>query len=161
VIAVSGPGELETNGALGPLASEVGRLIANAGHVLLTGGLGGVMQAASEGAAKAGGVVVGILPGERTSDANAFVGIAVATGAGQGRNVVLINSADAVIAVGRGYGTLSELALALRARKPVASLHSWHEIDQAIHRAADPADAVRFVLAALQAHAQPFKPASP
>jgi len=100
------------------------------------------MEAGCAGARQAGGVTVGVLPGERADEANLHVSVAIATGAGQGRNVMLVNSADAVIAIGKGYGTLSELALALRAGKPVVSLGSWDGVDEAVRQASGPQDAV-------------------
>jgi uncharacterized protein (TIGR00725 family) len=103
----------------------VGRLVAERGAVLICGGLGGAMEAACRGAREAGGTAVGILPGADRRDANPFVHIAVPTGLGQGRNVVIVHAADVLIAVGGGYGTLSEVALALRAGKPVVGLGSW------------------------------------
>jgi uncharacterized protein (TIGR00725 family) len=93
--------------------------------VLVCGGLGGAMEAACRGAKAAGGTTVGILPGSDRAAANPFVDVAVPTGLGQGRNLVIVHAADAVIAVGGGYGTLSEIALALQAGTPVVGLGSW------------------------------------
>jgi hypothetical protein len=109
------------------LAREVGAEVARAGAVLLTGGRGGVMAAASDGARAEGGLTVGILPGAdaAASPPNPAVEVAIFTGIGQARNQVLVLSAAAVIAVGGGWGTLSEIALALRHRIPVISLESW------------------------------------
>jgi len=107
------------------LAERVGRAIAEAGAVLLCGGLGGVMEAASRGAARAGGTVVGLLPGFEARDANRWVGIPIVTGMDQARNVILVRSSDAVIAVGGRYGTLSEIALALKLGRPVVGLGTW------------------------------------
>lgn len=107
------------------LAREVGRRLAEAGAVVLCGGLGGVMEAAAEGAAGAGGTVVGILGGTDRGTGNRHLTIAIATGLGEARNAVLANAADAVIAVGGGWGTLSEIGLARRAGRPVVSLAGW------------------------------------
>jgi uncharacterized protein (TIGR00725 family) len=107
------------------LAERVGRAIAEAGAVLLCGGLGGVMEAASRGAARADGLVVGLLPGFAAGDANRWVSIPIVTGMDQARNVILVRSADAVIAVGGRYGTLSEIALALKLGRPVVGLGTW------------------------------------
>jgi uncharacterized protein (TIGR00725 family) len=107
------------------LAERVGRAIAQAGAVLLCGGLGGVMEAASRGAARAGGTVVGLLPGFEAGDANRWVGIPIVTGMDQARNVILVRSSDAVIAIGGRYGTLSEIALALKLGRPVVGLGTW------------------------------------
>jgi uncharacterized protein (TIGR00725 family) len=106
-------------------AERVGAAIARAGAVLLCGGLRGVMEAASRGAAGAGGLVVGLLPGFRRGDANRWVTIPIVTGMDQARNVVLVRSCDAVIAVGGRYGTLSEIALALKLGIPVVGLRTW------------------------------------
>ena len=114
-VAVVGPGEAE----------EVGRLLAERGAVVVCGGLGGVMEAACRGARAAGGTTVGLLPGVDRSEANRHVDIAVPTGLGEGRNALVVRAADAVIAIGGGYGTLSEIALALRAGKPVIGLDTW------------------------------------
>ena len=95
-------------------AREVGKLLARAGAVVINGGFGGVMGAASEGAAVEGGTVVGILPDPDRAEANAHLTIAIATGLGQARNAVLVTAADSVIAIGQGWGTLSEIALAQR-----------------------------------------------
>jgi uncharacterized protein (TIGR00725 family) len=142
-IAVIGPGSTDEVELL-DRARQVGRLLGKAGFAVITGGLGGVMAAAAEGARESGGLVVGVLPGDRAADANEWVSVAVATGMGQARNVVLVNSAAGVIAIGKGHGTLSEIALALRAGKPVAALSSW-EVDPAVYRAANPSDAVAFI----------------
>jgi uncharacterized protein (TIGR00725 family) len=107
------------------LAREVGRRLAEAGAVVLCGGLGGVMDAAAEGAASAGGTVIGILPGSDRAAGNPHLTVSIATGLGEARNAVLTTAADAVIAVGGGWGTLSEIALARRRDRPVVSLASW------------------------------------
>jgi uncharacterized protein (TIGR00725 family) len=105
-------------------ARRLGRLIARQGHILLCGGLGGVMEAACCGAQEAGGLTVGILPGER-EQANACLDIAIATGMGHARNAIIVKSADAVVALTGEMGTLSEIALALKMGRPVISLGSW------------------------------------
>jgi len=107
------------------LAREVGRLLAEAGAVVLCGGLGGVMEAVAEGAARAGGMVVGILPGPDRSAANPHLSVAIATGLGEARNAVLACAADGMIAIGGGWGTLSEIALARRRGRPVVGLDTW------------------------------------
>lgn len=115
------------------LAEEVGYLIAKMGHVLVTGGLGGVMEAASRGAKKGGGITVGILPGFSADEANAFIDIPVVTGMSHARNVILVRSSKAVIAVAGEYGTLSEIALALKIGIPVVGLESWKGIEGMLH----------------------------
>jgi hypothetical protein len=138
------------------LAEDTGREIARAGAVLLTGGRGGVMEAAMRGARQAGGLTVGILPGAGADESppNDAVEVAVFTGIGQARNQVLVLSAAAVIAVGGGWGTLSEIALALKHGVPVVTLRSWQlarpdgEPEPLLREAATPADAVATALAA-------------
>ena len=106
-------------------AKEVGRRIAEAGAVLVCGGRTGVMEAASRGAAEAGGTVVGILPTLSPADANPYVTHAVATGIGQARNLAVVASGQAVIAVGGEWGTLSEIAYARKLGRPVVAIQSW------------------------------------
>ena len=106
-------------------AEEVGRRLAVAQAMVVCGGLGGVMEAACRGAKAAGGRTLGILPGEDRRDANPWVDVAVPTGLGEARNALVVRAADAVIAVGGEYGTLSEIALALKAGKPVVGIGTW------------------------------------
>jgi uncharacterized protein (TIGR00725 family) len=106
-------------------AEEVGRGIAEAGAVLVCGGLGGVMEAASRGASEAGGTVLGILPTLSPADANPYVTHAVATGTGHARNLAVVASGEAVIAVGGEWGTLSEIAYARKLGRPVVAIQSW------------------------------------
>jgi uncharacterized protein (TIGR00725 family) len=121
-----GPGEASQEQT--QAGERVGRLVAERGALLVCGGLGGVMEAACRGAKHAGGTTVGILAGAERADANPYVDVALPTGLGQARNAVVVRAADAMIAVGGGYGTLSEIALALRRGKPVIGLDTW-EID--------------------------------
>jgi uncharacterized protein (TIGR00725 family) len=128
-------------------AEEVGRLLATNGVVVVTGGRRGVAEAASRGAAAAGGLTVGILPGRDRTEANPWVQVAVPTGMGDTRNALVVMGADAVIALAGQYGTLSEIAHALVSDTPVVALGSWQlaldgRFDEAIERASDPADAV-------------------
>jgi uncharacterized protein (TIGR00725 family) len=104
------------------LALETGRVIAREGAVLICGGLGGVMEGAARGAAEAGGLTIGFLPGTDPRHANPFIGIPLATGLGEGRNVLVARTADAVIAIGGEWGTLSEVALARKVGVPVVLL---------------------------------------
>jgi uncharacterized protein (TIGR00725 family) len=106
-------------------AEEVGRRLAVAQATVVCGGLGGVMEAACRGAKSAGGRTVGILPGEDRAEANPWVDVALPTGLGEARNALVVRAADAVVAVGGEYGTLSEIALALRAGKPVVGIGTW------------------------------------
>jgi len=130
---------------------EVGRLIAEAGAVLVCGGMGGVMEAAAGGCANAGGRSVGILPSESRLDANPYLTVAVATGLGEARNAIVVRTADAVIAIRGEFGTLSEIALALKMGRPVIGLGTWElakdgvPVD-AVVRASDPQDAVKTAL---------------
>jgi len=123
VIAVCGAGTCDA--ATAALAEEVGRRIAESGAALVCGGLGGVMEAACRGALAAGGLTIGILPGDEPAAANAAVQVAVASGMGQARNVIIVQTAAVVIAVGGAYGTLSEIALARKCGRPVIGLQSW------------------------------------
>jgi uncharacterized protein (TIGR00725 family) len=109
-------------------AESVGRALAARGAVVVCGGLGGTMEAACRGAKDAGGTTVGLLPGSDRAHANPFVDVAVATGLGEARNALVVRAADALVAIGGGYGTLSEIALGLRTGKPVVGLATW-EID--------------------------------
>jgi uncharacterized protein (TIGR00725 family) len=106
------------------MAYELGKKLVEGGHTLVCGGLGGVMEAVCRGMSDGRGAAVGILPGEK-DEANPWVGIAIATGMGHARNVIIVKSSDAVIALPGEYGTLSEMALALKMRKRVISLHAW------------------------------------
>ena len=124
----------------------MGRELAARGAVLVCGGLGGVMEAACRGAKDAGGRTVGILPGTDRAAANPFVDTAIPTGLGEARNALVVRAADGLIAVGGGYGTLSEIALALKAGKPVVGLDSW-EID-GVRAVGDAPEAVEALLAA-------------
>ncbi len=106
-------------------ARALGEAIARLGHGIVTGGLGGVMEAASQGAKENGGTTVGLLPGSDPATANPFVDIVIPTGMGELRNGLVIRSAEVVVAVGGEYGTLSEIALALKAGKPVFGWRTW------------------------------------
>lgn len=138
IVAVIGGREVEPE--LLVAAEEVGRRIAEQGWVLISGGLGGVMEAASRGAANAGGTVVGILPQGDGHVANEFVQIPIATGLGYARNSVIAHSAEALVAIGGSYGTLSEIAMALNLGRPVIGIKTW-EIP-GVYAVADPAAAI-------------------
>jgi len=132
-------------------ARQVGRLLAQAGAVLLCGGRGGVMEAACRGAKEAGGLTIGILPGPFRGDANPYVDVAIATDMGQARNAVIVRTADSVIAVGGEYGTLTEIAMALKMGKRVVALNSWRiqregRFDERIIYARDAQEALRIAL---------------
>jgi uncharacterized protein (TIGR00725 family) len=134
-------------------AEEVGRRIAEAGAVLVCGGRTGVMEAASRGASEAGGTVVGILPTVSPAEANPYVTHAVATGIGEARNLAVVASGEAVIAVGGEWGTLSEIAHARKLGRPVVAIQSWtlrnrSGTDLGIVEADSPEEAVSTALAA-------------
>lgn len=139
-VAVVGAGADDVAPDLLVAAEAVGAELARRGAVVVTGGLGGVMAAACRGARAADGTTLGILPGTDRAAANAFVDVAVATGMGELRNGLVVRCADALVAVGGGYGTLSEIALALKAGVPVIGLATW-AID-GVRPAADAAEAV-------------------
>ncbi|NOZ25861.1 MAG: TIGR00725 family protein [Nitrospirae bacterium] len=138
VIAVIG-GRRVKKGLLA-VAEEVGGLIAGRGAVLLCGGLGGVMEASAKGAKDAGGITLGILPQDDKESANPYIDVPVATGLGIGRNVIIARTADAVVAIGGQYGTLSEIAFALQLKKPVVGIETW-DIEGVV-KAGTPEDAV-------------------
>jgi uncharacterized protein (TIGR00725 family) len=125
-------------------AEEVGRRLGEAGAVVVCGGLGGVMDAAARGAAAAGGTVIGILPGDDRLGASEHLTLAIPTGIGEARNALIARAADAVIAIGGEWGTLSEIALARKMGKPVVGLATWALGDRAgdIVSAGSPEDAV-------------------
>jgi len=128
-VAVVGPGEASPDEL--HTAEEVGAGLAAAGAVVVTGGLGGVMEAACRGARSRRGRTLGILPGDDRDAANGWVEIAVPTGMGELRNGLVVRAADAVVAIGGGHGTLSEIALALKLGRPVVGLGTWevHGVD--------------------------------
>lgn len=151
VIAVIG--ESDPTPELARLAEAVGAEIASADAVLVCGGLGGVMEAACRGAQKKGGVSIGILPGLRADAANPYVTYPIPTGLGHARNMLVVRSAQAVVAIGGKYGTLSEIAFAKIEGTPVVGLHTWELKREgigegAILRATDPKEAVRMALEA-------------
>lgn len=129
VVAVCGPGG-EVAAEILHLAHQVGALLAQAGAVVVTGGLDGVMAAASRGAQLSGTPTIGLLPGTDNQTANEHLTVAVPTGLGQLRNGLVVNAADAVIAIGGSWGTLSEIALARRAGKPVVVVRGWQVQDE-------------------------------
>lgn len=141
-VAVVGPGDATLSAATD--AETVGRALADAGAVVVCGGLGGVMAAACRGAKAGGGTTIGILPGDDRTAANAWVDLAVATGLGEARNAVVARAADAVVAVAGGYGTLSEIALALKLGRPVVGLGTWDVAG--VEPAASPAEAADVAL---------------
>jgi hypothetical protein len=146
-VSVAGAGRSDPE--LDVLAADVGRLLAEQGAVVVTGGLSGVMEAAARAATAAGGQVLGILPGDRREDANPFCTLVVATGTGQARNLAVAATGDAMIAIGPGWGTLSEVALARKLGRPVVTLQG-RPLD-GVTPAAGPEEAVREALALARA----------
>ncbi len=149
-VAVVGAGRCSAEVAA--LAESVGRELAQRGAVVVCGGLGGVMEAACRGAKSAGGVTVGILPGTARRDANPHVDIPIVTGMGEARNVLVVRSAQAVIAISGEYGTLSEIAHALKLGIPVVGLRTWQLAKDSLQReeiirAQTPQEAVERALA--------------
>ena len=123
-IALVGPGRDAAKSDLAH-AEDAGAAVAEAGAVLVCGGLGGVMEAACRGARSRGGMTVGLLPGLDRGEANGWVQVAVPTGLGEARNALIVRAADAIVAIGGAWGTLSEIALGLRAGLPVVGLDTW------------------------------------
>jgi uncharacterized protein (TIGR00725 family) len=134
-------------------AEAIGAALARAGATVVCGGLGGVMEAACRGARAAGGLTVGILPGNDRAAANPWVDVVIPTGLGETRNALVVEAADVIVAVGGEYGTLSEIALALRAGKPVIGVATWTLIYPSgaaatdIITAADPGQAADLAMA--------------
>ena len=139
IIAVIGAGNAD--GPILKIAEDVGRFIARRNAILVCGGLGGIMEATAKGARKEGGITVGILPQDHKREANPYIDIPVVTGFGEGRNVVIIRTADAVIAIGGEYGTLSEIAFGLKMGKPVVGINTWEIMG--VIKAIDAEDAVK------------------
>jgi len=134
------------------LAESVGRELGRAGATVICGGRGGVMEAACRGARMAGGLTIGILPGTERAQANPYVDVPIVTGIGDARNVIIARTAEAVIAIGGSYGTLSEIALSLGFGTPVVGLRTWSmerqgHPDVPMVRASDPREAVEQALA--------------
>ena len=128
------------------IAYEAGTLLAQAGAVVVTGGLGGVMAAASQGAFERGGTTVGLLPTDYREAANPYLTVSIPTGLGEMRNALLVRSCDAIIAVGGSWGTASEIALACRSGVPVFSIGGWEFPAEGPVRVASAKEAVRRLL---------------
>ncbi len=128
------------------LAREVGRELGTRGATLICGGLGGVMEGAAQGAYEAGAQTVGILPGYDRRAANRFIRVPIATGLGEARNLIVVASAQAVVALKGEGGTLSEIGFALKLGRPVVALDAWGEIE-GVHHAHSPPEAAELALA--------------
>ena len=153
IVAVVGPADADA--AVLDGARQIGAGLAKAGAVVVTGGLGGVMQAAAYGAKSEGGLVVGILPGRDADAANASVDLALPTGLGEARNAIVAHSAAVVVAVGGSWGTLSEIAIARRNGTPVISWRGWRvdgvPAEDDVTQVATPDDAIRAAVSLLSA----------
>jgi uncharacterized protein (TIGR00725 family) len=143
-------GAASCNSEVEQVAEEVGREIAKKGAVLVCGGLGGVMEASARGAKAEGGITIGILPGFDPSDANPFIDIKIVTGLSHARNVLIVRSCDTLVAVSGGYGTLSEIAIALKLNKPVVGLETWN-ISPSVVQAENAKEAVKKAVELLDA----------
>ncbi len=143
VIAVVGAGKCSKK--LRDMAARVGKYIAEHGGVLICGGMGGVMEGAAKGAKEAGGLTIGILPTDNKDDANEYIDFVIPTGFGEARNIIVVRSADAVVALPGKYGTLSEMAFALKAKKPLVSVSAWKLGDE-IHQVEDPVEAAKLAM---------------
>lgn len=126
------------------LAREVGYEIGKRGWMMVCGGLGGVMEGAAKGCREAGGLTVGLLPGLEKASANPYIRVPIPTGLDEGRNLVLVRTADVLISIAGGYGTLSEIALALKMNKVVIGLETWQDI-RGVHYVSNPKDAIHSV----------------
>jgi len=130
IVAIVGAGKCSKK--LRDAAAEVGKYIAEHGGIVICGGMGGIMEGAARGAKEGGGMTIGILPTAEREDANEFIDIVIPTGFGEARNVMVARTADVVIAFPGKYGTLSEMAFALHARKPVISINAWKLGDEIV-----------------------------
>lgn len=147
-------GGAQCNQAEALFAEEMGRLIAKEGLVIVCGGRGGIMEAVCRGAWDQGGLTLGILPSKDGKDANSYLSVALPTGLNEARNVLVITAAEVVLAIGGGYGTLSEIAHALRQGKPVVGYGTWAAQnasiqDLPIHRVESPQEAIAQIRALL------------
>jgi len=138
-IGIIGAGECPRD--IEQIAENVGKQIGDRGAILVCGGMGGVMEAAARGAHEAGGTTVGILPGFDVQDANPYIDIPIVTGMSEARNIIIVRSSDAVIAVSGGHGTLSEIAFCLKLGVPLIGIQSWN-VDSALQSVDTPEEAV-------------------
>ena len=143
VIAVVGASKCSKK--LRDMAFEVGKYVAENGGVIVCGGMGGIMEGAARGAKEGGGTAIGILPTDKKDDANEFIDFVIPTGFGEARNIMVVRSADAVIAFPGKYGTLSEMAFALHAKKPVISVNAWR-LTEEIHQVETPEEAAELAM---------------
>lgn len=133
------------------LAFEVGQRVAHAGYALICGGLGGVMEAASRGCSESGGTVIGLLPGGEAASGNPYLTYALPTNLGHARNILIAHAASGLIAIEGEYGTLSEVAVALKLGRPVVGLESPWQVP-GLQRADHPEQALLMLLSCLEGH---------
>ena len=143
VIAVVGANKCSKK--LRDQAAEVGRYVAEKGGVIVCGGLGGIMEGAARGAKEANGVTIGILPTDNADDANEYIDYVVPTGFGEARNILVVRTADAVVAFPGKYGTLTEMAFALQAGKPLISVNAW-KLGDGIKQVETPLEAAKLAM---------------
>jgi len=148
-------GSSSCSSSVSEIAYIVGKEIARKGAILICGGLGGVMEAACKGVKEEGGTTIGVLPGDSKGKANPYVDIPITTGMGEARNIIIVRSSDAVIAIAGKYGTLSELAFALRFDVPIVGIATWN-IDIPILRAKNPKQAVDMLFSAIKKAGRKF-----
>ncbi len=143
IIAVVGAGKCSKK--LKDMAAEIGKYVAEQGGIIVCGGLEGVMEGAARGAKEAGGTTIGILPTMDKNDANEFIDYVIPTGFGEARNIIVVRTADAVIALPGKYGTLSEMAFALQAKKPLISVSAW-KLGEDMLQIDDPIEAAKMAM---------------
>jgi len=143
VIAVIGAGKCSKK--MRDAAADVGRYVAEHGGIIVCGGLGGIMEGAARGAREAGGLAIGILPGDSDADANEFVDIVIPTGMAEARNILVVRTADAVVAFPGKYGTLTEMAFARLFEKPLVSVQAW-KLGEEVIQVEDPVEAARLAM---------------
>lgn len=127
-------------------AAVVGCYVAKHGGIIVCGGLGGIMEGAARGAREAGGVTIGILPSEHKEDANPYIDYVIPTGFGEARNILVVRAADVIVAFPGKYGTLSEMAFAMVADKPLVSVSAWKLTDERVHEVDDPLEAASLAM---------------
>jgi uncharacterized protein (TIGR00725 family) len=143
IVAVIGAGQCDQR--IYKMAEALGKELARNGFTIICGGLGGVMEAVCKGAKDSGGLTIGVLPGEHITDANPYVDVPIATGMGIGRNIIIIRTAQAVVAIDGSFGTLSELAFALQLNKPIVGLETW-DVSDNIVKTSTPGEVVNEIL---------------
>ena len=143
VIGIIGAGQC--SGQEQDMAFAAGKRVAEKGGIVVCGGLGGIMEGAARGAHSAGGITLGIIPSTHKDDANEYIDIVIPTGLGEARNLLVVRAADALIAFPGKYGTLSEMAFALQAGKPLVSLSNWKVSDDVV-QVTDPVEAAELAM---------------